>query len=69
MSTIRLVGIATLPNFRFCIRGVSQPRTQPLGDQLADLSDAVAAGEGALPTLITRSVSWIRKSSTIPPSG
>src|SRR5262249_12357039 len=33
------------------------------------LSEAVAAGEGALLTLMTRSVSWIRKSSTIDPSG
>ena len=32
-------------------------------------SEAVAAGDGALLTLITRSVSWIRKSSTIEPSG
>ena len=33
------------------------------------LSDAVAAGEGALQTLIIREFSSIRKSSTKPPEG
>ena len=33
------------------------------------LSDEVAAGEGALPTWMTREDSWIRKSSTSLPSG
>ncbi len=48
------------PHARF--NQAAAPRRSTIS--LPILSEAVAAGDGALPTLITRSVSWIRKSST-----